>query len=146
MNELKKDILRFSKNWESYLEKCFQSNGGNQTKDENVYKNFEVNIQEKITEIVNSDKYIIKTSLGSGRVAATPYIGIINRSISDSVKEGIFHHIYLKIHYIYPPHFDGSYNVNFKMTISTFKSIFNQLSCICKHFGGLITTQKGIRI
>ena len=81
MNEIKKDILRFSDNWESYLDKCFQSNGGNQSKDENVYKNFEVNIQEKITEIVNSDKYIIKTSLGSGRVAATPYIGIINRSI-----------------------------------------------------------------
>ena len=38
---------------------------------------------------------------------------------------GIFHHIHLKINYIYPPHFDGSYNVNFKMTISTFKSIFN---------------------
>ena len=59
---------------------------------------------------------------------------------------GIFYHIHLKINYIYPPHFDGSYNVNFKMTISTFKSIFNQLSCICRHFGGLITTQKGIRI
>ena len=72
------------------MEKCFQSNGGNQTKDENVYKNFETNIQEKITEIINSEKYIIKTSLGSGRVAATPYIGIINRSITNSVKEGIF--------------------------------------------------------
>ena len=59
---------------------------------------------------------------------------------------GIFHYIHLKINYIYPLHFDGSYNLNFKMTISTFKSIFNQLSCICRHFGGLITTQKGIRI
>ena len=44
--------------------------------------------------------------------------------------------------YFFPPHFDGSYNLNFKMTISIFKSIFNQLSCIYKHFGGLITTQK----
>tara|TARA_Y100000994_G_scaffold122583_1_gene100649 strand:- start:140 stop:1372 length:1233 start_codon:yes stop_codon:yes gene_type:complete len=90
MSKLKKDILKFSTNWESYLEKCFQSNGGNQTKDEDVYKNFEFNIQEQITEIINSDKYIIKSSLGSGRVAATPYIGIINKSISNSVKEGIF--------------------------------------------------------
>ena len=30
---------------------------------------------------------------------------------------GVFYHIHLKENYIYPPHFDGSYSVNFNKRI-----------------------------
>ena len=88
MTNLKGDIFKFSSNWESYLEKC-QINGGNKT-DEETYKLFFYEIENKFKELVDEKVYKVKTSLGSGRVAATPYIGIINKSISNSVKEGIF--------------------------------------------------------
>ena len=67
--------------------------------------------------------------------------------VFNSASWGTFYHIYLKENYIYPPHFDGSYSVNFKMKIyNPLNLIFNQLSVICWHFRGLITITKGIRI
>ena len=43
MTNLKGDILKFSSNWETYLDKC-QINGGNKT-DEETYKLFLQHLQ-----------------------------------------------------------------------------------------------------
>ena len=49
MTNLKEDILKFSSDWETYLDKC-QINGGNKS-DEETYKLFFYEIEKKIQRI-----------------------------------------------------------------------------------------------
>ena len=58
MTNLKGDIFKFSSNWESYLEKC-QINGGNKT-DEETYKLFFYEIENKFKELVDEKVYKVK--------------------------------------------------------------------------------------
>ena len=88
MPNLKEDILKFSSNWETYLDKC-QINGGNKS-DEETYKLFFYEIENKFKELVDEKVYKVKTSLGSGRVTAVPWIGIFHKNITLSAKEGIY--------------------------------------------------------
>ena len=88
MTNLKEDILKFSSDWETYLDKC-QINGGNKS-DEETYKLFFYEIEKKFKELVDEKVYKVKTSLGSGRVTAVPWIGIFHKNITSSAKEGIY--------------------------------------------------------
>ena len=89
MIELQKDILRFSSNWETYLEKCQKTNGGNKTDDE-IYKLFFYEIENKFKSLVDERVYKVKSSLGSGRVTAVPWIGIMHKEITESAQKGIY--------------------------------------------------------
>ena len=88
MTQVQKDILKFSSNWENYLEKC-QSNGGNKTDDE-IYKLFFYEIENKFKALVDERIYKVKSSLGSGRVTAIPWIGIMHKEITESAQKGIY--------------------------------------------------------
>ena len=89
MIELQEDILRFSSNWENYLEKCQKTNGGNKTDDE-IYKLFFYEIENKFKSLIDERVYKVKSSLGSGRVTAIPWIGIMHKEITESAQKGIY--------------------------------------------------------
>ena len=89
MIELQEDILRFSSNWENYLEKCQKTNGGNKTDDE-IYKLFFYEIEHHFKSLVDERVYKVKSSLGSGRVTAIPWIGIMHKEITESAQKGIY--------------------------------------------------------
>ena len=89
MIELQEDILRFSSNWETYLEKCQKTNGGNKTDDE-IYKLFFYEIENKFKSLIDERVYKVKSSLGSGRVTAIPWIGIMHKEITESAQKGIY--------------------------------------------------------
>ena len=89
MIELQEDILRFSSNWENYLEKCQKTNGGNKTDDE-IYKLFFYEIENKFKALIDERVYKVKSSLGSGRVTAIPWIGIMHKEITESAQKGIY--------------------------------------------------------
>jgi hypothetical protein len=92
MNNIVKEI---SANWQSYRNHCKSiSKTGYEiktvAKDHNVYDLVINQWRDKVTELVNSEKYLIESSVGIGNLSAAPWLAIMDKSITESAREGFY--------------------------------------------------------
>lgn len=94
------DILRqISSNWKSYRLHCqSKSKTGYDIKivkkDHIIYDLVIDKWADKIKNKVNDKKYIVESSVGEGNLSAVPWLAIMNKSITESPREG-FYIVYL---------------------------------------------------
>ena len=88
-------IKKISNDWQSYRDFCVsESSLGYEVK--KVDKNHEVydlvinQWKDSIKNQVNSSKYLIESSVGIGNLSAAPWLAIMDKSITESPREGFY--------------------------------------------------------
>tara|TARA_B100002052_G_C15817607_1_gene568987 strand:- start:51 stop:1271 length:1221 start_codon:yes stop_codon:yes gene_type:complete len=92
-------IQKISNDWSDYRKYCIKKNTkGTEIKvvksDHNFYDLVITNWKEEVAKIVNSKKYLVKSSLGEGNLVAGPWLAVMNKSITNSARRG-FYIVYL---------------------------------------------------
>ena len=83
---MKKIFNDIHNNWESYLKNCQKGNIFTVNKYHLFYTNF-IALKNEFEKIVDSERYLVKASLGEGNLAGIPWIAIMDKSITITAKE-----------------------------------------------------------
>ena len=94
MGTLTNNLLKFSKNWESYLIAC-QHTQNNTTvyrnsKDHLVHKVFISELPNHFLTFINEKKYEVKSSLGQSNISGIPWLCIMHKQVTNSVTDRFY--------------------------------------------------------
>ena len=92
-------IQKISNGWSDYRKYCIKKNTkGTEikvVKSDHDYYDLVINRWKKeVANIVNSKKFLVKSSLGEGNLSAGPWLAIMDKSITNSARRG-FYVVYL---------------------------------------------------
>ena len=92
--KLTKTISDISSGWLNYRKHCIAKSKTGITirvkKPHEIKDLIEIDWQSIISERLNTDKYIIDASVGDGNLAAIPWLAIMEKGITSSVRNGYF--------------------------------------------------------
>ena len=88
---IKNTLFKFSQNWESYVEECKNDSSATHPytnkKEHFVWDLFHKNLKNEFKSIVDEKKFLVETSLGDGNTAVIPWLCVMNRSLTETVRE-----------------------------------------------------------
>ena len=92
---LNETIEKISNGWVGYRKDCIKKNPqGTEIRvvksDHKFYDLVITDWKKEVSNIVNSKKYIVKSSLGEGMLVAGPWLAIMDKSITNSARRGFY--------------------------------------------------------
>ena len=91
---IKNTLFKISNDWESYVKKCKNDNTATHPytnkKEHLIWDLFHKDLKNEFKSIVDENKFLVETSLGDGNTAVIPWLCIMNRSLTETVREQFY--------------------------------------------------------